>query len=327
MKICVIGAGAMGSAYGGLLARAGHEVTLVDTWAQHVAAIREKGLRLDAVTGNLEVRVRAETAVPASLNADLAMIWTDSNHTREAAGSARAALGPEGFAITMQNGIGNVEILVEVLGESRVAGGSSMSSAAMRGPGHAALTHMGKTTIGELDGAASARIERLREALAGAGFEVRIHPGIMSVIWTKFAFNCATNALCAASGLRQGEFARLPAMDRLQDRLIDEILAVTAVKNIKLDDPDFRATVKAHCWKRFSRPSMLQHIEAGRRTEIGALNARLVEEGARLGVATPYNDAVACLLRGVEHKRCAAAGRTEADYAALEAQAGARPGR
>jgi len=85
--------------------------------------------------------------------------------------------------------------------------------------------------------------------------------------------------------------------------------------------------VKAHCWKRFSRPSMLQHIEAGRRTEIGALNARLVEEGARLGVATPYNDAVACLLRGVEHKRCEAAGRTEADYTALEAQAGTRPGR
>jgi 2-dehydropantoate 2-reductase len=327
VRICVIGAGAMGSAYGGLLARAGHEVTLVDTWVEHVAAIRAKGLRLDGVMGNLEIKLRAETAVPAGLGAELAMIWTDSNHTREAVESARAALGVGGFAITMQNGIGNVEALVEVLGEKRVAGGSSMASAAMRGPGHAALTHMGKTSIGELDGAASARIERLREALAGAGFEVRVHRDIMSVIWTKFALNCSTNALCAATGLRQGEIARLPAMDRLQDRVIDEVLAVTAAKKVTLDDPDLRATVKAHCWKRFSRPSMLQHIEAGRRTEIGALNARLVEEGARLGVATPYNDAVACLLRGVEHKRCEAAGRTEADYTALEAQAGTRPGR
>jgi len=327
MKICVIGAGAMGSAYGGLLARAGHEVTLVDTWAEHVAAIRAKGLRLDGVMGNLEIKVNVERTVPAGLNAELAMIWTDSNHTRDAAESARAALGPEGFAITMQNGIGNVETLVEVLGKKRVAGGSSMASAAMRGPGHAALTHMGKTSIGELDGGASARIERLREALAGAGFEVRVHRDIMSVIWTKFALNCSTNALCAATGLRQGEMARLAAMDRLQDRVIDEVLEVTAAKKVTLDDPDLRATVKAHCWKRFSRPSMLQHIEAGRRTEIGALNARLVEEGARLGVATPYNDAVACLLRGVEHKRCEAAGRTEADYTALEAQAGTRPGR
>lgn len=327
MKICVIGAGAMGSAYGGLLSRAGHEVTLVDIWAEHIAAIRAKGLRLDGVLGNLEIRINAERAVPAGLDAELAMIWTDSNHTREAAESASAALGPDGFAITMQNGIGNVETLVEVLGEKRVAGGSSMASAAMRGAGHAALTHMGKTSIGELDGAASARIERLRQALAGAGFEVRVHPHIMSVIWTKFALNCSINALCAATGLRQGEIARLPAMDRLQDRVIDEVLAVTAAKKVALDDPDLRATVKAHAWKRFSRPSMLQHIEAGRRTEIGALNARLVEEGARLGVATPYNDAVACLLRGVEHKRCEVAARTEADYATLEARAGTRPGR
>jgi len=113
-------------------------------------------------------------------------------------------------------------------------------------------------------------------------------------------------------------------MDRLQDRVIDEVLAVTAAKGITLDDPDFRATVKSHCWKKFSRPSMLQHVEAGKRTEIDALNARLVEEGRRLGVDTPYNDAVACLLKGVEAKRREWAGRSEADYAALEASVSRR---
>jgi 2-dehydropantoate 2-reductase len=321
VKICVIGAGAMGGSFGGLLAGAGHEVTFVDTWADHVAAIRANGLVVEGVAGEHRVKVRAESAVPENLNSDVVMVWTDSNNTREAAGAAAKALAPDGFAITLQNGIGNVETLVEVLGNGRVAGGSSMASAASRGPGRSALTHMGMTTIGELDGKNTKRLENLRDALAGAGFEVRLHPDILSVIWTKFALNCTINALCAASGLRLGEVARVPAMDRLQDRVIDEVLAVTKAKGLKLDYPDFRGHIKEHCWKKFSRPSMLQHIDAGRRTEIGALNARLVEEGAKLGVATPYNDAVSCLLRGVEFKRTQAAGRTDADYATLEKQA------
>ena len=318
MRICVIGAGAMGGSYGGLLARAGHDVTLVDTWAEHIEAIRANGLVVEGVAGEHHVKVRGETAVPDSLHADVVMIWTDSNHTREAAGAAAKALGKDGFAITMQNGIGNVETLVEALGRGRVAGGSSMASAATRGPARSVLTHMATTTIGELDGADSPRIGTLRDALAGAGFDVRIHPDIMSVIWTKFALNCSINALCATTGLRQGEMARLPAMGRLQDRVIDEVLAVTRAKGLKLEYPDFRGHVKAHCWKKFSRPSMLQHIESGRPTEIAALNARLVEEGHKLGVPTPYNDALTCLLRGVEYKRVHAANLTESDYARME---------
>lgn len=318
MKICVIGAGAMGGSYGGLLARAGHDVTLVDTWAEHVAAIRANGLIVEGVAGEHRVKVRGETAVPERLQADVVMIWTDSNHTREAAGAAAKALGNDGFAITLQNGIGNIESLVEVLGKDRVAGGSSMASAATRGPGRSVLTHMATTTIGELDGTESPRIGRLRDALAGAGFDTRLHPDIMSVIWTKFALNCSINALCATTGLRQGEVARLPAMGRLQERVIDEVLAVTRAKGLRLEYPDFRGHVKAHCWKKFSRPSMLQHIESGRPTEIAALNARLVEEGQKLGVPTPYNDALACLLRGVEYKRVHAANLTEADYDRME---------
>jgi 2-dehydropantoate 2-reductase len=325
MKICVIGAGGMGSTFGGLLARAGHDVTFVDTWQEHVAAVNARGLRLDGVKGEIVVRARAATAPPGDLGADLAMIWTDANNTRRAAETAAIALAPDGFAITLQNGIGNVETLIEVLGKPRVAAGSSMCSAAIRGPGHASFTHMGVTSVGEIDGGASARVELLREALALAGFEARVHPDIMALVWTKFAHNCAVNAICGTTGLRTGEFARVPALDRLQDRVIDEILAVTQAKGIRLDVPYFRAAVKTHSWRKFNRPSMLQHIEAGKRTEIDALNARLVEEGRRLGVPTPYNDALACLLKGVEHKRREAGGRTEADYAALEAQAAREP--
>lgn len=321
MKICVIGAGAMGGAYGTLLSRIGHDVTFVDTWSDNVDAINARGIRLDGVLGTHVRRIPATTNPPAGLGADLAMIWTDSNNTRAAAETAKAALSPAGFAITLQNGLGNVEALVEVLGAARVAAGSSMCSAAMQGPAHATLTHMGMTSVGEIGGGGSARTEALRAELEKAGFEVRVYPDIMSLIWTKFALNCAVNALCATTGLRLGEIARLPAMDALQDRILDELLAVVAAKGVVLADPDIRATVKAHCWKKFSRPSMLQHIHAGKRTEIDALNGKLVEEGAKLGVPTPWNAALVALLKGVEYKAMHAHGLTEEDYARLEARA------
>lgn len=318
MRICVIGAGAMGAAYGGLLSRVGHDVTFVDVWSDNVDAINARGLRVDGARGTHVLKVAATSNPPRGLDAELAMIWTDANSTRQAAETAKAALAPDGFAITLQNGIGNVETLVDVLGAPRVAAGSSMCSAAMQGPAHSTITHLGMTSLGEIGGGGSERVEGLRGELAKAGFEVRVYPDIMSLIWTKFALNCAINALCATTGLRLAELARLPAMDRMQDRVVDEILAVVKAKGIALADPDLRATVKEHCFKKYSRPSMLQHIDAGKRTEIEALNARIVAEGAKLGVPTPYNDALVMLLKGVEFKAGPGRGRTESDYARLE---------
>ena len=325
MRICVIGSGAMGSSYGGLLAQSGHTVTLVDAWPEHVAAINAMGLRLEGACGERTIRLPAAAAPPDGLAADVAMIWTDSNNTRAAAETARKALGSGGYAVTMQNGVGNVETLVEVLGAPRVVAGSSMCSAAMRAPGRAALTHLGLTSLGEVAGGGSERVEALAAALKAAGFEVKVQPDVMALIWTKFALNCAINALCATTGLRLGELARLPATDRFQDLIIDEILAVLRAKGITLTDPDPRGTVKSHCWKKFSRPSMLQHVDAGKRTEIDALNAKIVEEGRKLGVPTPFNEALTLLCKGVEHKASTARGRTEADYAALEREAADEP--
>jgi 2-dehydropantoate 2-reductase len=325
MKVCIIGAGAMGASFGGLLKVAGHDVTLFDIWDEHIARIRQDGLKLDGVFGSKTIRIPATTEPPIGIGADVAMVWTDSNSTREAAAVAAKVLSPSGFAITLQNGIGNVETLIDVVGAERVAAGSSMCSAAILGPGNPSLTHMGTTSIGEVAGGGSPRIEALADALRGAGFEMKIAPDIMSVIWTKFALNCSINAICATTGLRLGEVARLPATNRFQDLIIDEVLAVTKAKGITLTDPDLRKTVKTHCWSKYSRPSMLQHIHAGTRTAIDAINMKLVEEGRKLGVATPYNEALALLLKGVEHKAGPARGRTEADYAALEAKAKSEP--
>jgi 2-dehydropantoate 2-reductase len=325
MRICVIGAGAVGGTFGGLLARQGHEVTLVDPWQEHIAAIRAHGLRLDGIPGALVVHPRAVTTADGIEGQQLALVATDANSTAAAAEAAARALVPDGVALTVQNGIGNIERLVAALGPGRVLGGSTMSSFRTNAPGSITMTHAGPTTIGELDGTDTPRLRAVHGALAAAGFETAASPDIMGVIWSKFLLNLAINPICAVTFLRLGEFARLEATDRFQDRLLDEAFAVIRAKGLKLDLDALRAKVKAHSWAKYSKPSMLQHMERGRRTEIDALNGALVREGAALGVPTPFNEALTLLVKGCEAYHARRAAGIELDEAALEAAAAATP--
>jgi 2-dehydropantoate 2-reductase len=320
MRVVVIGSGAMGGSYGGLLANSGHDVTLVDTWDEHVEAINRDGLRLEGARGDHRLRLKAEKEVRGIEPADVVICFVDSNNTEQAAAAAAEVTKPDGFAITFQNGIGNVEKLEAAVGQGRVLGGSSMCSAAVMGPGHVALTHHATTSIGELGGTMSERAEAFAEALRAAGFETKVVPDVMSTIWTKFALNCCINAICATTGLRLGEVARLPETDAFQHRIIDEVLAVCAKRGVKLTDPDLRKTVKDHCFKKFSRPSMLQHVDAGRRTEIDALNGALVREARKVDLPVPYNEALVALLKGRELREIRR--RNPPDFAAWEAKVG-----
>ena len=322
MKITVVGAGAMGASYGGHLARAGHEVALLDTWQDHVDAINRDGLRVDGVLGDHRIKVPASAASNSAAGggADVAIVFVDANNTAKAAETLAALLAPDGFAITFQNGIGNVEKLQAALGPERVLGGSSMCSAAARAPGHVTLTHMGTTSLGETTGSDSPRVQAMLDALRTAGFEAEHEPNVMGLIWQKFVVNCATNAIAATTGLRGGEIARLPELDAFQDRVLEEIMAVTRAKDIRLPHPDIAAKVKENCYKKFNKPSMLQHVEAGRRTEIEALNGALIREAQALGMPVPNNEALVALLKGRELHQQRRIHEPDLDYDAWEAR-------
>ncbi len=320
MKITVVGAGAMGASYGGHLARSGHDVALLDTWQDHVDAINGDGLHVDGVLGDHRIGLPASAALDVR-PADVAIVFVDANNTAKAAGSLGGLLEPEGFAITFQNGIGNVEKLQAALGPERVLGGSSMCSAASRGPGHVTLTHMGITSVGETSTAdQSGRVQAMIEALRGAGFEAEHEPNVMGLIWQKFVVNCAVNAIAATTGLRGGEIVRLPELDAFQDRVLDEIMAVTKAKQIRLPNPEIAAKIKAQCHKKFNKPSMLQHVEAGRRTEIEALNGALIREAKALGIPMPNNEALVALLKGRELHQQRRVHQPNLDYDAWEAR-------
>ena len=321
MRTYMIGAGAMGGVYGGLLTRAGFDVTLIDPREDHIGLIQRDGLIIEGVRGRHVIHAPAKLTYAGLPPGDLAIIFTDANSTRDAARAAAQLLEPEGFALTLQNGIGNVEALVAELGEARVIAGVSMNSAALPEPGRAAYTNAGMTSIGELDGRTTPRLQEVARMLNEAGIETRIIPNPMAYIWSKFVLNCAINCLTAITGLRSGEMYRTPEVNALQDRIIDEILAVVEGKGIQLAEPNPRKKIKDHCRIRYNRPSMMQHMEQGRRTEIDALNGALVREAKALGIPVPYNEAVVAVVKGLERSRRQLLHEPPRDYAKLEAEA------
>ena len=323
MRIYVIGAGAMGGFYGGLLKRVGYDVSLIDVREDHVALINRDGLKVDGVRGTHVIKIPAHSSHQGLAPCDLAIIFTDSNATREAAATAKAVLKPDGFAMTLQNGIGNVEVLVDVLGKARVVAGVTMNSGAHPEPGRSVYTNAGMTTIGELEGGNSERIVAVANMLNEAQIETEVVNDPMSYVHGKFVLNCGVNAIAAVTGLRSGEVYRTPELRTLQGHMMDEILRVVEAKGWTLSESDPRSKILHHSKLRFNKPSMLQHVEQGRRTEIDAINGALVREAQALGMAVPYNEAVVAMVKGVEKNRRQLLHEPPIDYAKWEAEAAA----
>ena len=301
MHIAVIGAGSLGAVYGARLALSGQEVTLLDIDEEHVAHINDGGLAFAFSDTMTAVPVRAVTIPTLVDKADVALIIVNSYATRDAARSALALLREDGFAITLQNGLGNIEVLQEVVGADRVAGGICYISGTLTGPGAVKQTGNGATHMGELDGGHSPRLEALAEALDVAGLNPVIDENIMSIIWGKFVHNCAVNAVCAITGLTPGYVRDVPELDEFRTCIIREAMALAAASGVTLPDDDPVATIQSWAAQRFHRPSMMQHLDRGLPTEIDALNGYCARESARLGLSAPCNDAITRLMKGREY--------------------------
>ena len=321
MRIAVIGAGAMGSVFGVKLKGPGVEVVLHDINAPHIEAIRSSGLILGDGSGERVVRIAATADIAEVRDADLALVLVDSNATADVAPLLPAVLAGEGIALTLQNGIGNVEALVAALGPERVVAGSTFNSAAFVEPGRVRHTNVGPTVIGLPAGPPTERVRALARQLTAAGFPTETSDNAMGHVWAKFVLNCAINPVTALTGLRPGEVMRHAPTAQLLQWLLDEILAVAAAKGIRLPDPDLRRHVLEHAFERYNRPSMLQHVESGRRTEIESLNGALVREAKALGVAVPHNETIWAAVSGIDARHARERTSPELDEAALEERA------
>jgi 2-dehydropantoate 2-reductase len=313
----------MGSIFGAALSRSGAEVIFFDGRADVVDAINRDGLRLSGVLGEFRLKLPATTDAARLGKVDVALVLVDSTATADVAGVAEQCLAPGSYALTMQNGIGNWEALAERLGVGRVLAGSTYNSGAGLGPGKAAHTNLGLTEIGEIDGKVSERALAIAHRFEQAGLPFEVSKNVQGVVWSKFVHNCAINPVAALTGLRSGEIARNASASALLDQVLDEVLAVVAAAGVELPEGDPREHIRDHTWERYNRPSMLQHIQSGRRTEIDALNGALVRRANELGVLVPVNETIVQAIKGRE----AAGLRKDADIdeAALEAAARSDP--
>jgi 2-dehydropantoate 2-reductase len=304
MRIAVVGAGGVGSVFGGKLAAAGHEVWLVHRRAEVVDALRAGGLRLDTPDASQQVGVRATLDTREVGTADLVLILTKSTDTRAAAISAVPLVGPHTLVLTLQNGLGNLEAIGAVVGEERALLGMTYVGATVVGPAHVRLTAPGLSFVGEPDGGLSERCERLAQVLSEAGVPTQATDQLWPMVWGKLVINAALNATCALTGAN-GQTALLsPAAYELLGRAAQETADVAAALGITLPYPDPAERVRQHCRDvGTSKPSMLQDMERGRPTEVDAINGAVVREGERLGIPTPYNRALLLLVQAREHVR------------------------
>ncbi len=257
---------------------------------------------MEGLTGDFTVQAQASTSVSELPAADAILVCVNAYSTGSAAEAARTLLKADGFCLTLQNGVGNVEILTEILGEEKVLAGLSFQSGDLAGPGWVRHTNNGPTYLGELNRSRTGRLAELHEAFLQAGLNPELVDDIVATIWAKFVHNCGINAICAITGLRPGHIYDIPELDRFQTRIIEETVALVRAKGIRLPDENPVEAIREYCAHKFHRPSMMQHLDRGQRTEIDALNGYVARESERYGLDAPYSSALTALIKGREHR-------------------------
>jgi 2-dehydropantoate 2-reductase len=301
VRIAVVGAGGVGSLFGGRLAAAGHEVWLVHRRREVVDALRREGLRLESPDGDERIAVHATDTPDEIGQVDLVLILTKSTDTRAAAEASRPLMGDASVVVTLQNGLGNLETIADILGAQRVLLGMTYVGAALVRPGHVRMTANGQTFVGEPDVGLSTRVTHLAQVFSAAGMPTEPTDRLWEMVWGKLVINAALNATCALTGATCEAALGSQAGNEWLELVAEETAAVAKALGVALPYADAAARVRKHCLDvGRSKPSMLQDIERDRPTEIDAINGAVVREGARLGVPTPYNQALLLLVKARE---------------------------
>ncbi len=307
MRICFVGAGALGSTIGGALTRGGADVWLIDPFQAHVDAINAYGLRM--LEGEVETTVKLSartSAAEVGAVADMVIVLVKSYHTRAAVRAAAPIIGPQTVVMSLQNGLGHEEILAEELGRERVMAGKTYVGGVLLGPGRVRSGVVGKETIiGELDGRITPRAEAIAAAFNRAGLIAVLSDNILGAMWDKLFINVAGGGLTAITGLTYGGLYLLPELEACARAAISEAIAVAQAAGIKISitDPKRARTMASAGLPPQFKTSMLQSLQSGGQTEVDFIHGSVVRWGAKLGVPTPVNSTLVALIKGLEYAR------------------------
>lgn len=301
MKICIIGCGAVGSIFAAHLARLEDvEVFALDVWQKHIEAINQRGLRLSGVA-DFTVRLQAATTPEELPRCDYGIMATKSIHTRAAIERAARLFDDASAVCSVQNGVGNEEILAEHL--RYVIRGTTFPAGHVIAPGEVSFDIAGDTWIGPFEPTQTPmpRVEELAATLTRAGMNTIALEDARGAQWSKLIFNASTNPVGALTLLHHGAATFFPPTGELFNALIEEGEAVARAHGIQLHGDPRDLVMKGARAPGKHKASMLQDVLAGRQTEVDFLNGAIVEWGEKAGVPTPLNRALWALIKGLEH--------------------------
>lgn len=302
-KVAVMGAGAVGCFYGGLLARAGAAVTLIGR-AAHVDAVRARGLRFEGLAFDERIALAADTDVSAAAGADLVLFCVKSPDTDAAARELAPLLAPTALVLALQNGVDNPARIAAVV-PCPVVPAVVYVACAMAGPGHLKHTGRGDLVIGRIRDArlplAAARLDALAALLERAGVPCKVSDNVEGELWAKLLINCAYNPVSALGRARYRRLTALGPTRELMAAVVREVLAVAAAEGVTMPPGDWvEIALKLSESMPEATSSTAQDLARGRTTEIDHLNGHVARRGAALGVATPLNFALWALVKQVE---------------------------
>lgn len=298
MRITIMGTGGVGGYFGARLAQAGHDVHFVARGA-HLAAMQERGLRVESPLGALHLPRVQVTDDPATIpGADLVLFGVKLWDTEAAAAAIRPLIGPDTALISFQNGVVKDDILRRIVGDSAVVGGVCYIATTIAEPG--VIRHTGsmhKLVFGEYDGRVSERVQRFSQACAGAGFDHELSDRIRRTLWEKFVFLVGLSGSTATTRVSIGPIRQQPRSRAFLHDLMDEAVQVARAEGVDLP-ADFAAQRLAFCdgLPAGMTSSMHHDLQRGNRLEVRWLGGDVVARGERLGIATPNNRAVLDIL-------------------------------
>ncbi|MBI6875503.1 ketopantoate reductase family protein [Clostridium aciditolerans] len=301
MKIAIIGAGAMGSLYGGYLSRAGEDVYLVDIWQSHIDEINSNGLIIKEGEEEIVVYPKAFSKAEEIGSVDLAIIFVKSILTEKALANNKAILGSNTLVMSLQNGYGNIEQIEKYVKSENIIAGTTAHGATMLGPGNIKHAGNGVTHIGWLKNNKNNSIEQIAAALKRAGFDTNISDNVMELIWSKLIVNVGINALTAILEVENGKLLDIDETKYLMKLAVEEAIDVAEALGVKFNrDETIEKVMQVAYNTAENKSSMLQDILNKRKTEIETINGAIVREGIKHFVKTPVNTVLLNLIKAKE---------------------------
>ena len=298
MKIAIVGCGAMGSVYAGLLASCGHDVIAIDRWQEHIDAINNNGLHLEGASGDRIARIRAYTD-PPNETVDLVIIAVKAAQAGAAAQHTLRMLDSHTVVLTIQNGLGSAQDVAAAVGEDRLAVGIAAAfGASLPEAGRAHHNGMAAVRMGAYGGLGADRLETVAAAWRDAGFNAEAVPNVASMQWEKLICNVAYSAPCAITGLTVGQVMDDPDMSVVSQAAAIEAWEIARALGISIDVRDPVAHVRAFAARiPDAKPSVLLDLERGRKSEVEFINGAIPREARKCGMRAPVNEVLTALVK------------------------------